>query len=181
MDSETGTDASFVWSNITSTGPSGCQYDSIRLIGYGRTTGTSICDDEVAMRLGYVGEGSPDAGASSYGFVESLFTGNLASTGGQVGSFNKMKVGSLTCASEASNDTSGFEILIPNAFSTTYDKVAIGTSTTESEVTQDSTYGISHGLFSGVWFNNGAVAFVQVWPASAASWAAHSHVALYLE
>jgi hypothetical protein len=137
------------------------------------------------MRLGYSGEGSPDAGSTSYGWMQALFNGTGISQDGTLATtVNKMKVAQIPCNSEDSPDAGAFEVLVPQAFNSHYTKTVLGMSALESEASQDSSYHTARAEFMGIWTNSNSnltVGYVQIWPYDASNWAAHTHVALYLE
>lgn len=167
--------SSMHWSSVPATGPSSCTYRAIRIIGYARAHETTGCDSEMSIRLG---NGGVDTG-SNYIWLEALLNGSTLAQSGP-GAVNQAKIAPLPCDLESPGDVVGFEILIPNAFQTTFSKQIMGHSTVESEATNDP-YSVVIGDFAGAWDSTSVVTDVQLFPYITGGFDAHSAATLYVE
>lgn len=167
--------SSMHWSSVPATGPSGCIYSSIRIIGYARAHQTTTCDSEMSIRLGNTAIDTGD----DYTWVEGKLNGSVLAQSGP-GALNQIKISLLPCDLESPNDVAGFEILIPNAFRTDFGKQIIGHSTVESEEIHDP-YGVAIGEFAGSWDVNSVVTDVQLFPYISGGFEPHSAATLWVE
>lgn len=173
---ETGTTtpASLHFASVSNVGPNNCTYQNLRITGLTRGTTTS-CDPYLLVNLG--DSGTLDTG-NHYNYSTFWEGGGAGGFGAWGYHQATMQFGQIPCSTRPTGAAGTFNILIYNAFGTTYFKPVIATMTNGFDA--NSRAGTESWGASGLWESTGAVSDVQI-SLSTGSMEQHTLVTLWLE